>query len=148
MSKFVTKPIPAITDVKQYEELVILPDQTDLSKIDLKKVVGVWEEYENSLEGRYLSSFRSLTATMARDARLELIAKVKFRDITPHGEKVKEFEMKHQDLRVYAIHIPGGKLIILGGYKNKQDKDYKRFRSLKAQYLNSLTNDTGRTSKK
>lgn len=62
----------------------------------------------------------------------------KFRDITPSGEKVKECEFKSKHLRVYAIKKENGKIIMLGGLKTTQKEDFKRFRSLKTQYLNSL----------
>ena len=66
----------------------------------------------------------------------------KFRDITPKKEKVKEYEFKEGDLRVYGISKYGGKIIILGGYKNKQKKDYRTFRSMKEQFLRQETEKT------
>ena len=77
----------------------------------------------------------------------------KFKDVTPRKEKVKEYEFKDGDLRVYGISKTGGKIIILGGYKNRQEKDFKRFRSLKEQYLKQETeiakhNEKSRASKK
>lgn len=58
-----------------------------------------------------------------------------FEDITPQREKVKEYEFKTKHLRVYAIKKPNGKIIILGGYKNRQAKDLNKFRSIKRRYL-------------
>lgn len=66
------------------------------------------------------------------------LPKTKFRVVTPTGEKVKEYEFKSKHLRIYAIQKMNGKIIILGGYKNKQHKDFLRFRSLKKQLLISL----------
>lgn len=79
-----------------------------------------------------------LLAIMNRVANLQPVAKDKFRDVTPHRELVKEFKFKYQDLRVLAIKIPDGKLVLLGGYKNQQDKDFSKFRSLKKKYLESI----------
>lgn len=62
----------------------------------------------------------------------------KFRDVTPKGGIVKEYEFKSKHLRLYAIKKDNGKIIVLGGLKTTQDADFKRFRSLKSQYLNSL----------
>ncbi len=62
----------------------------------------------------------------------------KFKDVTPDGELVKEYEFKSKHLRVYAIKKPNGKIIILGGFKNTQKADFKLFRSIKQQYLDSL----------
>ena len=66
------------------------------------------------------------------------LPKTKFRDVTPKGEKIKEYEFKSKHLRIYAIQKTNGKIVILGGYKNNQDKDFLRFRSLKKQLLTSL----------
>lgn len=78
---------------------------------------------------------------------------IKFKDVTPKTEKVKEYEFKDGNLRVYGISKYGGKIKILGGYKNQQKKDYRTFRSLKKQYLNqesnrSNNNEKSRTTKK
>ena len=77
----------------------------------------------------------------------------KFKDVTPKKEKVKEYEFKDGDLRVYGISTFGGKIIIMGGYNNRQKKDYRSFRSMKEQYLcqennNTTDNETSRTTKK
>jgi hypothetical protein len=73
-----------------------------------------------------------------RVANLQPVSKDKFRDVTPEKEAIRELEFKFQDLRVFAIKIPNGQLVLLGGYKNQQDKDFKKFRNLKSQYLESL----------
>lgn len=100
--------------------------------------VGQLDAYEKEIAGRYDSDFRSILSLMQMVANNKLLPKQKFRNVTPIKEKVTEFEFKWGDLRVYAIATNGGKIIVLGGFKNKQDKDYRRFRSLKRQYLNSL----------
>lgn len=141
MSKFVTKTVKEIKGQKRYEQLIVLPDSTDISKLDLEKTEkmdGVWDEYEKSLEARYKGSFNGLTAIMNRDAKMQSLTEQKFKDVTPRGELVKEYEIKYQDLRAFAIKIPNGKLILLGGYKNQQKADFAKFRSLKEQYLKSL----------
>ena len=138
MSKFATKPIKAIKGRQQFEELVILNKDTDTTKIDLETVPGVWEAYEESLEAKYRSQFYSIVAYMELVSNLQALPASKFKDITPAGDKIKEFEFKYQDLRVYAIKIPNGKLIVLGGYKNRQAHDIKKFRSLKKQYLEQV----------
>ena len=66
------------------------------------------------------------------------LPKTKFRDVTPQKERIKEYEFKDGNLRVYAISTFGGKIIIMGGYKNRQKKDFSAFRSLKRQYLEQL----------
>jgi len=43
-------------------------------------------------------------------------------------------------LRIYTIQLPSKKIIILAGYKNTQDPDIVKFRSIKADFLESLKN--------
>lgn len=152
MPKFVHKNIEAINGKQQFRQLVVVDDREDARKIqkeidELEAVdeqvpyVGVLDEYENKLESKYRSSFRSLLAIMDRVANLQGLPVEKFRDITPDKQTVKEYEFKCQDLRVYAIKIANGKMILLGGYKNNQSEDISGFRSLKKEYLHSLEED-------
>ena len=146
MSKFVIKHIDAVKGKQQFKQLVVLPNTEDAEKIQgniltkekMKESVenqGELDIYEASLETRYRSAFISILAIMNRVANLQAVPKDKFRDITPDKSPVTEYEFKCKDLRVYAIKITNGQLIILGGYKNNQPADIKKFRSLKAQYL-------------
>ena len=57
-------------------------------------------------------------------------------------QRVKEYEFKDGALRVYAIAKPEGKIIVMGGYKNRQKKDFKKFRSLKERYLEQEMENT------
>lgn len=66
---------------------------------------------------------------------MKVLIASKLRDITPEKESIKEYEFKTKNLRVYAIKTKDGKVIVLGGYKNRQKKDLKKFRSLKKRYL-------------
>ncbi|MDX2047386.1 MAG: hypothetical protein SFU87_11410 [Chitinophagaceae bacterium] len=138
MSKFVKRKIETINGKQHFFELVVLPENINLKNNDLKEVKGVWKQYEEDLEEKYKSSFRSLTAIMNRKANLQSLSKDKFRDITPTGEVIKEYEFKYQDLRAYGIKLPNEVLVILGGYKNKQTDDCRQFRALKAKYLESI----------
>lgn len=70
-------------------------------------------------------------------ANMKLLPANKFKNVTPVKEKVKEYEIKTPDLRVYLIKDDAGHLIVTGGKKNSQSADFKRFRSIKKQYLAS-----------
>lgn len=135
MTKFVIKRIEEVQGKQRFDQLVILPDSRNSTGIDSNNLVGEWDGYENRLEERYRPSFRGLLAIMNRIANLESVPKEKFKDITPSGETVKEFEIKFQDLRAYGIKMPNGRLMILGGYKNSQKADISKFRGLKRKYL-------------
>lgn len=60
-----------------------------------------------------------------------------YKDVTPKGERTKEYEYRTKNLRIYAIQGDDGRIIIIGGQKNNQEKDFRRFRSLKQQYLDT-----------
>jgi hypothetical protein len=138
MSKFAIKDISEIVGRQGFSQLVIFPDNADISKLHIEDEEGIWDIYENSLEERYRGSLRGLVALMNRKANLQPLNEKQFRDITPQRETVKEYEFKYQDLRAYGIKIPNEVLILVGGYKNQQPDDLRTFRSFKKQYLESL----------
>jgi hypothetical protein len=149
MAKFVTKNIPLVEGRQQFKQLIIVEDHVDAVKLQVEIVQkeangqevemdGVLDLYEKSLEAKYKSSFRSIIAVMNRVANMESVANDKFKDITPDKVVEKEYEFKHQDLRVYAIKIFTGKLILICGFKNQQRNDIAAFRMLKQRYLESL----------
>ncbi|TDW97594.1 hypothetical protein [Dinghuibacter silviterrae] len=146
MAKFVLKNIGTIKGIQQTKQLVIVEESADIEKIQAEinktelnggeaEIPGIFDAYRESLEKKYDSPFRRLLTIMERVANNQPVPADKFKDVTPQGELVKEFEFKYQDLRVYAIKIPNGKLILLGGYKNQQKSDFTRFRSVKTKFL-------------
>ncbi|MCR5714191.1 MAG: hypothetical protein K6F98_04600 [Bacteroidales bacterium] len=104
--------------------------------------VAPFDIFETHLEIKYRRSLEKIYFYMNEVANNRTLPNTKFRDITPKKEKIKEYEFKDGDLRVYGISKFGGKIIILGGYKNKQQKDYRAFRSLKEQFLRQETEKT------
>lgn len=141
MAKFALKSITAVKGKQQFKQLVIVDDNVDINRLQQEldngktDIDGVLDIYEMELEHRYQSSFRGIIAIMNRFADLQSISDQKFRNITPKGDLVKEYEFKYQDLRVYAIKMVNGPLVLLGGYKNTQSSDMTKFRSLKKQFL-------------
>lgn len=139
MSKFALQIIDAVHGNQTFEKLLV-------------DGVAPFDTFENGLEAQNRRSLEKIYFYMNEVANNRLLPKTKFRDVTPQKEKVKEYEFKDGDLRVYAISKPGGKIVILGGCKNRQEKDFRTFRSLKAQYLKQETliiirNEKGRTIK-
>lgn len=126
MPKFVLKNIKSINGKQQFNQLVVDGN-------------GQLDEFENDLKDTtYWSEFKTLLVYMHFVANNRTLPQTKFKDITPAKELVKEYEFKSKHLRIYAIHQPNGKIVILGGYKNNQKNDINKFRSLKKQYLDSL----------
>lgn len=87
-------------------------------------------------DGNLAKQLITAMARMNQVANLERLPVEKFRDITPSKEIIKEFEIKAGDLRIYLIK-EDEHIVILGGKKNTQPDDIKRFRSAKKRYLQS-----------
>ncbi len=66
------------------------------------------------------------------------LPQTKFRELKGSKDGVKEYEFKSKHLRVYAIQQKGGKIIVLCGFKNSQEKDIRRFRSMKEELIEAL----------
>ncbi|OIN56473.1 hypothetical protein [Arsenicibacter rosenii] len=127
MAVFSLKRIDAIKARQEVDELVI--DGIGQLKAFEKEINEKHERYKTELEMLYVY--------MEFVAQGQSLNDTKFRDITPHGETVKEYEFKSKHLRIYAIKKPNGKIVLLGGLKTTQKADFKRFRSIKEQYLNA-----------
>ncbi len=100
--------------------------------------VSLLDEFENSLEEQYESEMQSIYLYMEEVANLRSLPKSKFRELKDVKGDVKEYEFKSKHLRVYAIKQSNCKLIVMCGYKNTQDRDIIKFRSLKTRYISSL----------
>lgn len=128
MSTFGLRKVEAVQAKQELDELVI-------------DGIGQLEAFEALLrneQDRYVSELRTIISYMEYLANGNSLAQNKFKDVTPAGEQVKEYEFKSKHLRIYTIKKLNGKIVILGGFKNTQKEDFKRFRSLKEQYLNSI----------
>lgn len=127
MHTFTVRKIEAVEGVQQFLQLEI-------------NGRGQLDVFEESLRGStYEREFAVMLTYMEYVANNGSLPQTRFRDITPAKDPVKEYEFKSKHLRIYACRYPGGKLIILGGKKSDQKKDITRFRSLKKQYLQTIT---------
>lgn len=127
MTKFALKSLSSIVG-KQEIDLLIEND------------ICYFEEFEDEIKERhkkYDNELGSLLQTLERLSNGKSLPNEKFKDITPEKELVKEYEIKTRHLRVYLIKKTDGKIIVLGGYKNRQKKDIRKFRSIKSRYLNN-----------
>lgn len=101
-----------------------------------------YQEFMDEIRGnsQYISEHKTILAYMNLVSNLQvLLPKVKFREITPEKEKVKEYEFKSDHLRAYVFHLEKtGKVVAYWGLKNRQQTDIKRFRSIKNIYLKNL----------
>ncbi|MFN6946282.1 MAG: hypothetical protein ACK4ND_15135 [Cytophagaceae bacterium] len=90
-------------------------------------------------DGNLKSELRTIQVRMQEMAEMrQPMPKTKCREITPKNDPVKEYELKTKHLRVYLIHEEyKGRIIVLIGKKTTQDKDIRKFRQIKKEYLNS-----------
>lgn len=93
------------------------------------------DEFEESLEELHKAEMASIYFYMEEVANLRSLPKKKFRELKGAKGNTKEYEFKSEHLRVYAIKQPNCKLIVMCGYKNTQDEDIIKFRSLKNRYI-------------
>lgn len=128
MPTFALKKVESIQAKQELDELVV----------DGVGQLAAFEELLTSNHKHYLSEFRTMLSYIEYVANGNSLPDTRFKDVTPAGVVIKEYEFKSKHLRLYAIKQLNGKVIILGGLKTKQTEDFKRFRSLKKQYLNSL----------
>ena len=94
---------------------------------------------EKMLKTSFAGEVGKIYAYMERIANGESMPAKKFKDITPKKSPVKEYEIKTKNLRVYLTKTEEGKIVIIGGKKKTQKSDLAKFRLLKEQYVQSIT---------
>ena len=122
MTTFALKHMDAIRGRQRFDKLLV-------------NGIAPFDVFERGLTKADKRSLEKIYFYMNEVANNKSLPKTKFRDVTPDKERVKEYEFKDGKTRVYGISSFGGKIIIMGGYKNRQTKDFRAFRSLKGQYL-------------
>ncbi|MBK9985379.1 MAG: hypothetical protein IPP15_24070 [Saprospiraceae bacterium] len=126
MTKFGLRKIESIHAKQQFDQLEI-------------DGFGILDLFEKKLKGTtYQNEFKVMLTYMEYLGNGGLLPETKFKNITPVKESVNEYEFKSKHLRVYAIQKTGGKIIVLGGFKNSQKRDIISFRAIKKAYLISL----------
>ena len=134
--------------MKKYRRIPI-KDITGRQRIEKLSIDGIvpFDEFEKTFVQQYRSEITGIYYYLEQISLLRSLPNTKFKDVTPKGEEIKEYELKTKHLRVYMIAQEGGKLLILGGQKNSQKKDFRTFRSIKSQYIQTLAINTTSTQK-
>lgn len=100
------------------------------------------EFYNNYIKnGNFVSRFNACFQIMNYVSDGHILPNTKFRNLeNPDPVKIQEFEVKKDEIRIYTIKIDKGFVIIFCAYKSKkQQKDILKFRSIKKDFLNSLS---------
>jgi len=85
-------------------------------------------------KSQYITELGVVLQYIERDGNGQSVANKK-KDITPDKAHIKEYEYRTKHLRIYAIKQKDGKIIILGGFKNRQKRDIRKFRQIKKQLI-------------
>lgn len=92
------------------------------------------EALENAGERKALNT---IYATMDSVANLKLLPRTKFRELKGRrtSDKVKDYEIKKDAIRIYLFKDDKGNIVVFGGSKNNQKEDIARLRRLKEEYI-------------
>lgn len=84
------------------------------------------DEFEEEIKDnpKYKSEYKTILSYIELYSNSALLPKSKFREIK--GKKPKQYEFKSKNLRIYAVQVENEKIIVIGGYKNTQTKDFNR----------------------
>lgn len=89
----------------------------------------------------------SIHSTLEGYANLLMLPKTRFRELKrPKSDKIKDYEVKSGRYRAYLFKDYNGGIVVFGGTKGTQDRDIKRFRSIKQDYIKEQRNDNQRTT--
>lgn len=97
-----------------------------------------FDQFENEIkkDGNLKKELNNVQTLLQEVADGKLLPATKFRDITPKGEPIREYEIKTKHLRVYFFYqSEEGRIIVCGGKKTTQKKDISRFQRVKKDYL-------------
>lgn len=126
MSKFVLHEIEAIKGKQAFCQVEIN---------GIKQLDAFEEELKDTT---YLTEFKTMMSYMQFVAENRTLPQAKFRELKGVKDGLKEYEFKSKHLRIYAIHQKGGKIIVLCGFKNSQEKDINKFRAIKKELIEAL----------
>ncbi|MCU0472505.1 MAG: hypothetical protein MUC93_03930 [Bacteroidales bacterium] len=92
------------------------------------------EALENADEKKALNT---IYATMDSVANLKFLPRTKFRELKGRrtSDKVKDYEIKKDAIRIYLFKDDKGYIVVFGGSKNNQKEDIARLRRLKVEYI-------------
>jgi len=125
MHTFALQKISVIKGIQRFEQLMV-------------DGIGQLDEFEKDVMGTtYSGELKKLFTYMEYLSNNNTLPEKIFRELKP-SKNPKEYEFKSKHLRIYVTQQFSGKIVVIGGYKNSQKQDIKKFRSLKKQYLDSL----------
>jgi len=97
------------------------------------------DEFEKAIKDnpQSTSELKTLFAYMDFVANGISLPQTKFREIKGDKINTKRYELKSKHLRVYLFNQPGGKMVVMGGYKNTQEADIRQFNSIVKEFTST-----------
>jgi hypothetical protein len=94
------------------------------------------EKLENTNEHKLLNT---IYATMDSVSNLKYLPKTKYRELKGRkkSDKVKDYEIKKDAIRIYLFKDDKGNIVVFNGSKNDQKEDIARMRRIKEEYIKS-----------
>lgn len=124
MAKFALEKMDIVVGAQRFDKFVV----DGIAPID---------KFEADLEAAYESEMDAIYAYMNLVANNTPLPGTKYHALD-NESPYRAYEFKSKHLRVYALAQPGGKIIVMGGYKTDQPKDIIKLNSLRKQYVESL----------
>ena len=82
----------------------------------------------------------SIFATLEAYSNLQMLPGTRFKELKrPKSDPIKDYEIKSGNYRVYMFKDSKGGIVVFGAQKNTQQKDIKRLRAIKVDYINTTT---------
>ncbi len=130
MSKYEIKEVPEVSGINKIYKLIIN------GKCEFDNFI-----VQITAEGTYTAELDQVQAHLEDLGNNNLIPHNKFKELhRDKGDRIKDFELRTNHLRVYLIReMQRDKLIILAGKKSSQKADLKRLRKIKKDYLINKT---------
>lgn len=126
-----------------FHKMEVIKGLIPFYKLEMDGMIPI-EQFENELESIYKSQYNSVHGWMERYSNRFTIPKTKFRPLDKKKENTGTFEFKTNDLRIYGMTLPGGIVIIFGGYKGKgQDKDITQVKKIAKEIIKQNLNPNG-----
>lgn len=96
-----------------------------------------FDEFENEItkNNDLKKEFARILALMERHAEGHQLPSTKFNNIKDGKYHGIFWEFKAKHLRVYTVCIENGKVVVIGGTKNTQEKDIFRFKQIAKEFI-------------
>jgi tRNA 2-selenouridine synthase SelU len=132
--------------LKEYSLILseLVSSNTKIKVFELQKnevsLFGSFFEKVKSNSQR-LSSTTSALKYIEQSANLFHLPNTRHRDLKGLDVPVKVYEAKKDDIRIYCFQDTKGRVIVLGGYKGKQNKDINKVVNIIKEYLKEYSYD-------